>query len=280
VRKLGEEKMDAVSVPPQTYEGLIELITSSHDHMPKRLRDIAQFALTNPEKMALDTLAELAESADSNPSTMVRFAKQLGYSGFSQLQNVFRERLRGNWASYESRLTDLNDSSPEDIFDSIAMSAARSAMATRENLNKADAKAAAMRIASADVVWLAGSGRTECVASYLSYMLTRIGIMNRLISLSPSQSLQELSLAGENDFLCAFSYMPYSDVTIALVDAARRRDLDCVCITDTEVSPLNHGIRLFLKEEDYAGFRTLAASMNMAQYLAIEAGIQKRSMKA
>ncbi|MGB2492879.1 MAG: hypothetical protein ACPID7_07830, partial [Candidatus Puniceispirillum sp.] len=76
------------------------------------------------------------------------------------------------------------------------------------------------------------------------------------------------------------SYMPYSDVTIAVVDAARRRDLDCVCITDTEVSPLNHGIRLFLKEEDYAGFRTLAASMNMAQYLAIEAGIQKRSMKA
>ena len=69
--------MDAVSVPPQTYEGLIELITSSHDHMPKRLRDIAQFALTNPEKMALDTLAELAESADSNPSTIVRFAKQL-----------------------------------------------------------------------------------------------------------------------------------------------------------------------------------------------------------
>ncbi|MGB2319225.1 MAG: MurR/RpiR family transcriptional regulator [Candidatus Puniceispirillum sp.] len=272
--------MDAVSVPPQTYEGLIELITSSHDHMPKRLRDIAQFALTNPEKMALDTLAELAESADSNPSTMVRFAKQLGYSGFSQLQNVFRDRLRGNWASYESRLTDLNDSSPEDIFDSIAMSAARSAMATRENLNKADAKAAAMRIANADIVWLAGSGRTECVASYLSYMLTRIGIINRLISLSPSQSLQELSLAGENDFLCAFSYMPYSDVTIALVDAARRRDLDCVCITDTEVSPLNHGIRLFLKEEDYAGFRTLAASMNMAQYLAIEAGIQKRSMKA
>jgi DNA-binding MurR/RpiR family transcriptional regulator len=271
--------MDAVAVPPQTYDDLIELITASHNHLPKRLRDIARFALANPEKMALDTLAELAESADSNPSTMVRFAKQLGYKGFSQLQNVFRDRLRGNWASYESRLTDLNESSSEDILDSIAMSAARSAMAMRESLNKADAKAAAMRIAKADIVWLAGSGRTEGVATYLSYMLTRIGIMNRLISLSPSQSLQELNLAGENDVLCAFSFMPYSDVTIALVDAARRRDLDCICITDTEVSPLNHGIRLFLKEEDYAGFRSLTASMNIAQYLAIEAGILKRSMK-
>ncbi len=271
--------MDAVAVPPQTYDDLIELITASHNHLPKRLRDIARFALANPEKMALDTLAELAESADSNPSTMVRFAKQLGYNGFSQLQNVFRDRLRGNWASYESRLTDLNESSSEDILDSIAMSAARSAMAMRESLNKADAKAAAMRIAKADIVWLAGSGRTEGVATYLSYMLTRIGIMNRLISLSPSQSLQELNLAGENDVLCAFSFMPYSDVTIALVDAARRRDLDCICITDTEISPLNQGIRLFLKEEDYAGFRSLTASMNIAQYLAIEAGILKRSMK-
>lgn len=271
--------MDSVTVPPQTYDGLIELITSSHDHMPKRLRDIAQFALANPEKMALDTLAELAESADSNPSTMVRFAKQLGYSGFSQLQNVFRDRLRGNWVSYESRLTDLNESSSEDIFDSIAMSAARSAMAMRDSLNKADAKAAARCIAEADVVWLAGSGRTEGVATYLSYLLTRIGIMNRFISLSPSQSLQELNLAGDNDVLCAFSYMPYSDVTIALVDAARRRGLDCISITDTEVSPIIHGISLFLKEEDYAGFRSLTASMNLAQYLAIEAGIQKRSMK-
>jgi len=52
--------MDAVAVPPQTYDDLIELITASHNHLPKRLRDIARFALANPEKMALDTLAELA----------------------------------------------------------------------------------------------------------------------------------------------------------------------------------------------------------------------------
>ena len=278
--EMSGETANIVTVPPQTYDGLIKLITANHDHMPKRLRDIARFALANPEKMALDTLAELAESADSNPSTMVRFAKQLGYKGFSQLQHVFRDRLRGNWSSYESRLTDLNESSSEDILDSIAMSAARSAMAMRESLVKADARAAARRIAKADIVWLAGAGRTEGVAIYLSYMLTRIGIMNRLISVSPSQSLQEFNLAGKNDVLCAFSFMPYSDVTIALVDAAYRRELDCICITDTEVSPLNHGTRLFLKEEDYAGFRSLTASMTIAQYLAIEAGILKRSMNA
>ena len=44
------------------------------------------------------------------PSTLVRFAKAIGYAGFSDLQTVFRHRLRDRWPDYEDRLRTLNDS--------------------------------------------------------------------------------------------------------------------------------------------------------------------------
>ena len=47
--------------------------------------------------------------ADVQPSTLVRFAKAIGYAGFSDLQGVFRNRLRDRWPDYEERLKTLND---------------------------------------------------------------------------------------------------------------------------------------------------------------------------
>ena len=42
------------------------------------------------------------------PSTLVRFAKALGYSGFSELQAVFQQRLRDRPNNYEARLQALD----------------------------------------------------------------------------------------------------------------------------------------------------------------------------
>ncbi|HET9147239.1 MAG TPA: RpiR family transcriptional regulator, partial [Acetobacteraceae bacterium] len=83
-----------LALPPRSFESLRAHMLARHEAMPKRLSQVARFALDHPDQMALSTVAELAAAATVQPSTLVRFAQSLGYSGFSELQQVFRSQLR------------------------------------------------------------------------------------------------------------------------------------------------------------------------------------------
>ena len=55
----------------------------------------------------------------------------------------------------------------------------------------------------------------------------------------------------------------------------RSRGAEIVSITDTMVSPVALDTTLLVTEENIFGFRSLCATMNLAQYLAIEIGLKR-----
>ena len=75
--------------------------------LPSRLVRAAEYALAHPDEIAFGTVASVAEAAEIQPSALIRFAKALGYNGFSELQEVFRHRLRERWPPYGERLAKL-----------------------------------------------------------------------------------------------------------------------------------------------------------------------------
>ena len=78
---------------PQTYDALKEAIGRAYPAMSKQLKRIARFALEQPDPLALHTVAAVAKVAHVQPSSMIRFANALGYSGFTEMQQVFRGHL-------------------------------------------------------------------------------------------------------------------------------------------------------------------------------------------
>ena len=53
-----------VGTRPETLDQLVGRIEQQHADLPKRLQEIANFALGHPEAIALSTLAELATETD------------------------------------------------------------------------------------------------------------------------------------------------------------------------------------------------------------------------
>ncbi|TGR72865.1 MurR/RpiR family transcriptional regulator, partial [Mesorhizobium sp. M2D.F.Ca.ET.223.01.1.1] len=51
----------------------------------------------HPSEVALGTIAQVADQAGVQPSTLVRFAQIFGYSGFSDFQALFKDRMKGSW---------------------------------------------------------------------------------------------------------------------------------------------------------------------------------------
>ena len=89
---------------PAEYEDLKQEISDRYESLSRRLREIARFALDNPSIMALETIANIARTAKVQPSSLIRFAQALGYSGFSQMQRIFQAYVAEQSASYKERI--------------------------------------------------------------------------------------------------------------------------------------------------------------------------------
>ena len=72
-------------------------------------------------------------------STLVRLAQTLGFAGFSELQELFRSRLRNRWPDYSERLKALQQSAldsgdPAHLLFGFADSSAASIARLRDNV--------------------------------------------------------------------------------------------------------------------------------------------------
>src|SRR5437016_3137918 len=79
--------------PPRTVESLRAEIMRQYDNASRRMKQVASFVLDKPEDVAFETLAVVADRAGVQPSTIVRYAKTLGYPGASQMQKIIRDEL-------------------------------------------------------------------------------------------------------------------------------------------------------------------------------------------
>src|ERR1700683_4447883 len=93
---------------PSDFEALKTRLIQIKPDLPKRLQQVAAFALENPQEMALGTASSIAARAQVQPSTLVRFAQAIGFGGFSELQGVFRSHLRNRWPDYSERMKALH----------------------------------------------------------------------------------------------------------------------------------------------------------------------------
>src|SRR2546430_7920793 len=90
-----------------SYDELKDAISDSYPRMSPQLQRIARFALEKPHDLALGTVAAVAKASDVQPSSMIRFANALGFSGFSQMQQVFQGHLVERSASYRERIEQM-----------------------------------------------------------------------------------------------------------------------------------------------------------------------------
>ncbi len=87
---------------PGSYEELRAVLSSGTARLPKKLRQVAIHLWQHPTAVALGTVTSVAREAGVQPSTLVRFAQAFGYSGFSDLQEVFKAHLAGGGQSRDS----------------------------------------------------------------------------------------------------------------------------------------------------------------------------------
>jgi DNA-binding MurR/RpiR family transcriptional regulator len=246
------------------------------EQLPKRLRQVAHFAREHPDEIALGTAASVAENAGVQASTLVRFAKTLGYGGFSDLQQVFLARLKERFPDYRQRVALLRaDSSAGSLSGPLLSGFADAAILSIERLRScadpAQMDAAIALLAGADIIHLVAARRLFPVAAYLAYAFGNLGQRCALVDHVGQLGREQIGLAGANDVILAISYTPYTLATIELATLAAQRGNPVLAITDSPSSPLARvaRIRLDVEEADHGAFRSFAATFALAMTLAV-----------
>ena len=258
-------------------------MVGAQDTLPKRLAEAAGYVLANPDEIALGTTASIAKAAQVQPSTLVRLARHLGYDGFSDLQQVFRDRLMARASSYEERLSRLESRGSPETFDGTVMHGFINA--ARESVEKLAAQvtdaefAKAVTVLSrARTIYLIARRRSYPLAAHLVYAFGKLGI--RAIMVGSTNGIDEeianMAQADDAAFICSFA--PYASDTIDLAVRLHERDVPIVSVTDSPLSPLAPLSKVWLEisENDYAGFRSIAASMVIVSALPVAIAERRR----
>jgi DNA-binding MurR/RpiR family transcriptional regulator len=265
---------EAAVPPPRDFEGFKGLLIARREALPARLVQAAEFALSHPDEIAFGTVASVAEAAQIQPSALIRFAKSLGYNGFSELQEIFRDRLRERWPPYGERLEKLRheaEEGPAGLLKRFSDSAVKSLERLPDSVAPADLEQAVAVLAKARTIHLLGLRRAFPVAAYLAYALGKLEVSASLVDHVGALAGEQLGGARSGDALIAVSFTPYTPATVELANAFSQKGFPVVAITDSPFSPLAPAAtaRIEIVEADIGGFRSLAATFCVAMTLAV-----------
>jgi DNA-binding MurR/RpiR family transcriptional regulator len=274
--------MAKTATRPESFDDLQKAIIERFPRLSKRLQQIASYSLDNPSEMALETIAAVARRAGVQPSSLIRFAKGFGFSGYSDMQRVFRLRLTDAMPDYKERLRSLRgDNEGEqgkdalsllDQFvqaDIVGLQRLLQQRQTGELLEQAF-----HLLADADTVYLVAHRRSFPVACYLSYAMSQMNVRNVLVDGVGGMFFQQVGHATSRDVVLAISAKGYSPEVVQVVREASQRHVPVVALTDSPLSPLveHADVSIEVRQASVHLFRSLAVPMTLAITLVVGLG--------
>jgi len=265
---------------PRTYEELRAVLSSGTVHFPKRLRQVAIFLWQHPGEVALGTSSEVAAQAGVQPSTLVRFAQSFGFAGFSEFQDLFKEHIKGAWPEGRGGTDRRPEASPDRRFiDGLVAASQQSLARIGEGFDGSAFERMVEILAGADLLYVIGSKRAFPVTAYVSLTLSQQGVRNVLVDNVGSNAFDQVGCVRPGDAVLAVSFSPYNSITPELVAAARERTERIAAITDSTFSPLVGLSAAYVEvvESDFAGFRSLAATLAVGMALVHAVAVRRGS---
>ena len=271
---------DEMTGPPASVDEFRARLADILDDLPRRLRQCADYIAANTDRIAVSTVAELATGADVPPSAVMRFCQILGFSGFSEMQRLFREAYSPGWPDYSTRLKNLKEGgagSPTALLAEFIEAGRQSLEALAKSADEVALQQAVAVLAGADTVHVVGLRRAFPVASYLAYVFEKMSVPAMLHD--GVGKLDHRFALRPNDAVLAITFAPYSEETLTLAQDAKARGLPVVALTDRMTSPLVRfsDAILTVPEVDFGAFRSLSATIAMAIALAVAVGSARGS---
>ena len=260
-------------------KSVLQTIRAGMDTFSKGQKRIAAFILDNYDRAAFMTAAKLGETASVSESTVVRFAAQLGYDGYPDMQKALQELIRGRLTSIQRIQVSRDQMTGSDILGSVMQRDMNSIHDVIERLDREEFERVVDKLLHAKHIYILGVRSSSFLAGYLNFYLHLIFKNVTLVQSSAAGEIYEqLVHIGQGDVLVSISFPRYSKMAIHAVEFACRRGGDVVAVTDSPISPMyKMASASLLASSDMISFvDSMAAPLSLLNALILAVGQQRR----
>jgi DNA-binding MurR/RpiR family transcriptional regulator len=197
---------------------------------------IATFLLKSGHKAAFLTAAEIASSVGASESTVVRFARMLGFHGYPELQDFLRQGLLETLSPVDRLIGSDEIQDKSKLVEHLADREISNLRAAFETVDYKALQELVEAICAARTCYIVGLRSSRSPAILLGHYLTKIAPKVTVIVSSDSM-FEQLSWATEKDVLIAYSFPRYSKATVDAIQIAKSAGAPTSAITDSHNSP-------------------------------------------
>ncbi len=218
---------------------LLAQIEAALPGLSKGQRLIARYIVENYDKAAYMTASALGSEVGVSESTVVRFANEMGYDGYPQLQKQIRETVRVRLTSVQ-RVASVNDRVTEDeILGYSLASDMENIKSTIETIDTEQFTRAVDMILSARNIYILGMRSSSVLAEFMNYYFGLLFENVRLIRpAGGSEIFEHLMKVHEDDVFVAISFPRYTTGIVNATEYASKTGAKVVVITDSLSSPI------------------------------------------
>ncbi len=205
------------------------------------LARIADVVLEDPDAAAGMTIAHLAESAACSEATVVRFTKEIGFSGYREFRFALHQETaqrQGSSASEESYASDIEvDDDLSVVVRKIATADAHAVRNTVRLMDVTVLETVADALREARRVLLVGVGASMLPAMDLQQKLFRVGLP-AIVHVDAHLGLPAAALLEPGDVLVAFSHTGRTQDVRDIAAVAAGAGATTVAVTEAPRSAL------------------------------------------
>ncbi len=220
----------------------MDLIAHIMNEMPgfsKGQRRIASYILEHYDEAAFMTAYRLGETVGVSESTVVRFATELGFSGYPQLQKAVQKLVRSKLTSVQRVEVSRSRMRDDEVLESVMSYDMANIRQTLEEMPHEVFNEAVEALVNSRHVYVFGAGSCRALAQFAAFYLKLLLPDIRLINTSNvTEVLEELYAIGEQDALLVVSFPRYSSRSVKAAHFAHSRGAKVIAVTDSILSPV------------------------------------------
>lgn len=222
-------------------KSLFQRLDEAVPGLSKAQRRIALYIKAHYEAAAVETAARMARACQVSESTVVRFADQLGYDGYPELQAALAEELKSSLSLPErmNLMNQLDDHKRADFLGYVYEHDIRLLRQAKQERDNEAFESAVEALLKSERVYIVGVRSAAPLCQFLAYYLSLfLPDVRRVAPGASSEMLESLLPIGEKDVLLAISFPRYSDRTMRAMAFARDKGAKVLGVSDRKSSPI------------------------------------------
>ena len=221
---------------------VLKRLAAELNELTPEARKAATYVLEHPRDVGVSTVREIAKAANVKPNTVVRMARQVGFEGYEDFREPFREAIRLGKADFPDRVRWLQDIRKSGDLGGLYAEMVQAAIGNLEEtfagISADDLKAAAEAIWNGRKIYTLGVGVNHSNASNFTYLASTGMVDFHAIPRPGSTAIDDLAWADSRDVLVAMTSKPFRREVVETVDIAREQGMTIIGMSDTLASPI------------------------------------------